>query len=346
MKLWSPFHKREDSSYTNTLIALIQERVNNGPTPTSAATGALEAASGMVQRAFMAAEVDAPDAIKRVLTPGCLGMIGRALIRSGQIVFVIRTSEGALELLPAETHDVRGEYAPTSWEYRITVGGPSNTATFENVPAESALHFRYAVDPEYPWRGLSPLGVASLAGKLSAETSAALGNEASMPVGSFLPLPVDGDDSTIAKLKADVRASKGGILAVESGDWGNAGGGTGADYMARRFGAAPPDGLVKLLDVSSREVFSACGISPALFGDAQGTAQREAYRQFLFGLVAPLGRMVSQELSDKLEADVSLDWTELRAADIAGRARAFQSLVGAGMETDRAAALSGLLMND
>ena len=77
--------------------------------------------------------------------------------------------------------------------------------------------------------------------------------------------------------------------------------------------------------------------------DAQGTAQREAYRQFLFGTVAPLGRMVASELSVKLNTPIRLDWEELRASDIAGRARAFGTMVTGGMDLDKAAALSGLL---
>jgi len=41
---------------------------------------------------------------------------------------------------------------------------------------------------------------------------------------------------------------------------------------------------------------------------------------------------------------ITLDWEELRASDIQGSARAFQSMVGGGMPIERAAALSGLLV--
>ena len=54
--------------------------------------------------------------------------------------------------------------------------------------------------------------------------------------------------------------------------------------------------------------------------------------------------MVEAELTEKLETPVRLDWSELRASDITGRARAFQSLVGSGMDVAKASALSGLLM--
>ena len=51
----------------------------------------------------------------------------------------------------------------------------------------------------------------------------------------------------------------------------------------------PPDALVKLAALATAEVLAACGVNPALVADTQGTAMREAYRQFLFGLVSPLG---------------------------------------------------------
>ena len=155
-----------------------------------------------------------------------------------------------------------------------------------------------------------------------------------MPRGGFLGLPVEGTDATIDKMRADIRTAKGSILTVESGDWDN----TGADnatYELKRFGATPPDSMVQLLSVASREVYAACGLNPSLFIETQGSGAREAYRQALFGTIAPLGKLVASELSAKLETDVVLDWAELRAADIASRARAFQGFVTAGMPLEK-----------
>ena len=234
MKFHWPFGlERRQDTYTDTLIALIQQQANNGPTPTSAATGALEAASGLVSRAFMTCEVQGSPEAQRVLTPECLGMVGRALIRQGQIVFMIRTSKGRLELLPAQTHDVFGGPERDSWEYRLTLGGPSETATFEDVPASSVIHAKYAIDPSNPWRGLSPLGIAALAGRMSAETMAALADESSMPRGGFLPLPVGGEDTTLDAMRGDIKKSKGAILTVEGGDFDNPGDKRAADYEVK-----------------------------------------------------------------------------------------------------------------
>ena len=56
-----------------------------------------------------------------------------------------------------------------------------------------------------------------------------------------------------------------------------------------------------------------------------------------------MGRMVSAELSSKLDLPVTFDWSGLMAGDISGRARAFQSLVKGGMDVEKAASLSGLM---
>ncbi|MCY4487666.1 MAG: hypothetical protein OXF11_11210 [Deltaproteobacteria bacterium] len=83
-----------------------------------------------------------------------------------------------------------------------------------------------------------------------------------------------------------------------------------------------------------------------LVSKGERTASREAWRRFLHGSVDAVAKLVAQELSDKLEMDVSLDLSGLHASDIQGRARAFQSLVGAGMPVGEAAAVTGLIGDD
>ena len=68
---------------------------------------------------------------------------------------------------------------------------------------------------------------------------------------------------------------------------------------------------------------------------------REAWRQLLFGTVAPLGRIVEAELSAKL-FPLKIRWQELRASDLQARARSVDSLVKAGVEVSRAMELAGL----
>ena len=346
---WPPWRRetRADSSYTDALVASITANASGATTAFPTATAALEACAGFVGRAFAAAEVATDARTLDVLTPAVLSMIGRALIRRGEIVLLIRVINGRLVLLPAASHDVDGGPDPETWQYRCTIGGPERTLTYDQVEAASVVHIAYSRDPERPWRGQGPLQVAQLAGRLSAETTAALADEASGPRGAFLPVPVDGNDPTISTIKGDIRGAKGNTLLVQGGDW-DSGEKTGGRAMweAKRFGPAPTDALVKLMGLASQEVFSACGIAGSLFAGGEGTAKREAYRQALHTVIAPIGRLVSYELAAKLESDVALDWIELRAGDISGRARAFQSLVGGGMDVAQAASLAGLLISD
>ena len=94
-----------------------------------------------------------------------------------------------------------------------------------------------------------------------------------------------------------------------------------------------------------RAILGACGVPVGLF-ESQGSSSqgaREAWRQFVYGSVQPLAKMVSEELSKKLETEVSLNFSELYAHDIAARAtEVLRKLVESGMSLDRAAGLSGL----
>ena len=186
--------------------------------------------------------------------------------------------------------------------------------------------------------------MAALGGELSAALAGALKDEASGPVGNLLPIPSDGADETIVELRSDITKAKGKTLLVEAGDWGGAPGGpsAAAGWEPRRLGAEPPPALVSLMTAATNEVYAACGLSGSLFSAQSAGGAREAWRQMLYGVVAPLGKLVSSELTDKLETSVSLTFDELRGADITGRARAYQSLVGAQMEPTAAARLTGL----
>ena len=346
MKLW-PFggklETRQDS-YSDTLIAALVSRAQGKTLTIPTATAALEACAGVVGRGFMACEVAGPAALTMALTPPCMELIGRSLIRRGELVLLIDTMAGELRLLPCETWDVEG--TPYEWEYRVTLSGPSRTLSYDYMPATSVLHFKYAVDAATPWRGHSPVQVAALAGKLSAETVNALADESSGPVGRLLGIPgTDGDDETVRSLKADIANAQGRVSLMEIGDWNAAGEGQ-VDLATKRFGAEPPQSLINLADYASREIWNACGFNAALFAGGQAAAIREAWRLALFGVLSPLGRLVESELQMKLGDTVTLGWQELRASDLSGRARAFQSMVGGGMDVAQAVQVAGLMVEN
>ena len=339
-----------ESSYTDTLIQAIQRnsqgRVANPANPT--ATAALETCVGLIGRAFAAAEITGPENIASALTPEFMMMVGRSLIRRGELVCHIDTSTGRLRLFPAQSHNVSGGHNPDGWEYELTLPGPSETTTL-SLPADSVLHLRYAADPELPYRGIGPLQVATLSGVLSAATIKALGDEASGPVGSFLPLPAtDGDDASVSEIKAFVPTAQGrmGITESTADSFGTGGPTPQGDYKQQHFGPMPPAAMVELMQAVKVEIYSACGIPPGLFTVGAAASIREAWRLCLFSTIGPLGRVVLTELRDKLDADLKLGWVDLRASDLQGRARALQSLVNAGMALPEAVAVSGVLSDD
>ena len=344
MKFWPFGNKLEtrDESFTDTLVGLLLSRSQGKSLAVPSATAALEACAGLTGRGFASAEVSGPETLTRALTPGVLEMVGRSLIRAGELVFLIDTEAGRLRLIPAQTHDVSGGPFPDAWEYTVTLGGPSKTVTYDFVPAASVLHFRYAADASTPWRGNGPIAVANLAGRLSAETARALAEESSGPVGRLLGIPVDGQDNSVKALSTDILNARGRVALLETGDWGNNGGETKVDLDTKRFGAEPPASLVELLDASTKEVYAACGFNAALWGGGQAAAVREAWRLALFSVLAPLGKLVQAELQDKLEDTVEIGWQELRASDLQGRARSVMSLVGAGVPVQAAAKEAGI----
>ena len=353
--MW-PFPKREkrsgagSGSYTDAVVQAIISRSGGAALAIPASTAAVEMCAGFVHRAFAAAEVgETTDTVKAALTSDCMGLIGRTMLRNGEALFLIRVTSGMIRLLPVESSTVTGDPDPRTWLYELTAGGPSGTKTYKHVSPESVLHFRYAFDPSRPWEGVGPLQAATLAGKLAGNLSGALANEAGTPHGYLLPLSKDGQDASLTDLRADLGKADGGLFTVET--MANAhrdGPGKGpAGWESKRIGANVPPALVQLHECATREVLSMFGISPALFGSSDGTSAREALRAALHTLIQPLARIVETELRNKLDSpDLTLSFDRLSAADISGRARAFQSMTGAGMDPGKAAALTGLIAID
>ena len=311
------------------------------------AIAAVEIASGLWGRAFMAADVLPNVARLDAISPAVRALIGRQLVRRGECLFVIEVDRGKLRLDPATTWTVMGAADPASWRYEVTRAGPSRTLTTRRVAAERVVHIRYGTSPERPWVGVGPLQAASLTAALGANLERRLSEEASMAAGSILTVP---DGTPKAQLQTDLRALKGQLVLVDSTSNAYGSGNLQAprrDMEATRVGADPPDTLATLRNDAAFHVLAACGVPPEMLRQSDGTGRREAWRQFLFGSVAPVAKIVAAELADKLDVpDLTFNHDAMSASDISGRARAFQSLVKGGMDVAQAAALAGLMESD
>ena len=339
--------RRETQPFTD---AVIQAIVNaaEGTTPGDPAqTWALESAAGLYSSAFAAAKISGERTEN--ISASMLALIARNLIRRGEGIFLIELQRGEIRFLPAGSWDVRGGWDESAWFYRLDLFGPSGNTT-KLVQSGQALHFRYAVDPARPWYGIGPLGWARETGALQANLERRLSEEAGSAVAHVLPIPADGGDGKagdpLALLKLDIAGAKGKTIFAETtaAGWGD--GKSGAplgDWKPSRLGASPPDVLRALRSEAGQAVLAACGVPVSLATDADGTSQRESWRRFVMGAVEPLLSQVADELSRKLETQISFDMSGLWAHDLAGRATAFQKMVAGGLDIERAAAASGVL---
>ena len=208
MKLW-PFGRTEKratqggggsqggAGFTDAIVGALLAQAGGGASADASATAALEAAAGQYARAFAVAEVTPDTPATRALRPELLALAARDLIRRGEFVWAIEVGRGRVRLLPCGSWDVRGRWDPVTWRYRVDLFGPSTNAT-RFLPAASVVHGRYSVDPARPWWGVSPLGWATLTGRLHANIEDAIADEAGGTRGHVLPVPAgpdgDGDD--------------------------------------------------------------------------------------------------------------------------------------------------------
>ena len=187
-----PFEKRD--GYTDLVVSGLVARAEGTAAADASQTAALEIAAGQWACAMAAARVEPAAGAAAALTPAVMHLAGRQAIRRGEALFVIDVDMfGRVRLMPAWTWDVHGGIDPDSWWYRVEVSGPDGSRT-RTVPAVSVVHLTYATDPASPWRGLSPMALAARSGELAGNLETRLSQEAGAPVGSVIPVPVDGGD--------------------------------------------------------------------------------------------------------------------------------------------------------
>ena len=334
-------HMEHRSSATDAIVtALISQAGGASASPSVEALASVEACAGLWARAFASATVEPQTPATSALTPVVLAAIGRGLAVRGEAVFVLDVN-GAVELTQASSWKVRGGTRPETWTYAVELPLPQGGAVKRTLSADAILHVRYATRPSAPWAGISPLGMADETRALATWIERRLAEETSTATSYVLPLPEAAD---VDKLKADIKGGRGRLHIVDttSTGWGD---GTAAapqrDWKANRLGADPPESLGKLRDSVRGDVFGAYGIPNTVFGS--GGAAREAYRQFLSSTIGPVAKIAVHELSNKLDTpNLAFDFSELRAADISGRARAYGVLINAGMSSEEAAEATGL----
>ena len=353
---WQKPEKRQSGGgYTDTIVAALEAQASATVADVSS-TAAIEAAAGALSRAFMAAEVDGPSWVQESINPVWLGQVGRSLIREGaSLSVIVMDPSGSVEMIPAAFWNFEnvnpgaqeGEREST-WQARVTTYGPSSSFT-RLLGRERLVYVRWGTSPGARYRGRGPTSWAHLTARLQGEVERSLADEVGGPLAQLLSVPADGgtsdEDDPLAMLKADIGKARGKALFVETTaaawDQGKAAA-PQKDWNQNRLGPMPPDSMVNVSKDVFTRMLAACGCSPALFDDSDGTSKREALRQFHLGTVLPLARMLEAELTAKLDVPVKLQF-DLYNVDLQGRATSFQKLVAGGVPVNEALVTSGLL---
>ena len=340
--MW-PFNRNtvavEKRTYTDTLTHLLLARAQGSNAIASAAsTAAAEIASGLVSRAFAAGVVTGGGLTER-LSPALLAAIGRDLILRGESL-IVKVGDS---LIRASLWDIAGDSLnPNDWQYITELPTPSGTQAKRTFSGSEVAHPRYSADSMQPWKGIGPFERAGLGSNLLANVESKLGQEATAKVGYFLPHP---ENKELAAIKTSINANPGAMHFVETFAAGYGDGRASApqkDWVAERFGPNPPDGLIQLYREARLAAVAAAGVPVELLDSSSQNAAREGFRRFLHSTIQPLARIVEPEISKLMGASVRLDFSNLMASDIQGRARAFGSLIQGGMAIEPAMKLAGL----
>ena len=331
----------ERRSYTSVILdAITAAAAGQGSNVSALATAAVEACALAWARALATATVEGPPSARAAVSPSVLFALGHDLARHGESVWRIGRG-GRLE--PVASWSVEGGPDPETWQYRVELAGPSMTQ-HRTVPAAGVVHVRHAPDPIQPWRGRSPIAVASATGRLAAGLESALSDEVNnAPRAVVTPVPEGPHD--VQGLADTIQQSRGRLNLPETvaAGHGDRGGAPLRDWRPERFGPDPPAPLVALRESVEACIAALYGLAPVLLGGAgDGTLAREAWRRAALGTFAPLARVVAGELAGKWDARIALTFDALKAADRAGNARAYRSLRDAGMDDGDARRLAGL----
>ena len=116
LKFWgrkTTLETRQDS-LTDELVNQILARNGESTTGRPGASGALQAAAGLVGRAFGSCTIEgARPSVQQALTPVVMEQVGRALMTDGEALFVIRISASqGLQLFRVTDYDVKGNFNP------------------------------------------------------------------------------------------------------------------------------------------------------------------------------------------------------------------------------------------
>ena len=255
-----PATRRGEELHLNAITDALYQAAAGGAAVSAANTGGAVAAAGLWSRALAVATVT-PDGLAGLLTGSVLADIGLSLALDGEVLFRLAGDR----LSRVSDWNVVGTADPASWAYQCSEAGPSSTQT-RTVPADHVLHFAINRDPRQPWRGRSPLALASETSRLAGGIESALGDEATnAPRAVVVPAP-EGAEGLGATLTA-FRSARGKLEMPETmaGGLADRAGAPHRDWSPHEtWGLTPPEALVTLRGQLLDSVTAIFGVDPIL----------------------------------------------------------------------------------
>ena len=340
MKLW-PFGRRqrpETRNYSSVVTDALYQAAAGGAAVSAQSTGGAVAAASLWSRALAVATVT-PDAMAGLLTGSVLADVGLALALDGEVLYRLDGDR----LARVDDWDITGTSNPETWQYRCSESGPSSTET-RTVPGDRVLHFRINADPRQPWRGRSPLALASETSRLAGGVESALGDEATNAPRATVVTVAEGAEGLGDTLTA-FRSARGKLEMPETmaGGLSDRAGAPHRDWSPVRLGPTPPAELVALRGQVEESINACFGIDPVLLASrGDGTLAREALRRFAATVLEPLAVIIGDEVEEKLSRRPIFDFEAVAAYDLVGRARALKGLREAGLSLADARETAGL----
>lgn len=304
--------------------------LSDGAVPLSATVAAI---AQTWSRAF--AMLD-PDPDPSPLRADVLAAVGLDLCLRGESCWHVRVEGSDLRLVRVAYWD---HVAPG--RFHLHIARPHETETIRALAGEVVL-LTINSPANAPWQGRSPFALMGGSARLMAEVESAVSGAMDWVGRGLLPFP---DTVPEEQQSAALRGLKGGgnLAAIRSkADFATSTGNNRANEF-RRVELTPDLEQAELpatVEQLHVRLLAAAGIPPALLTPSGNAgAMREAYRLFCLQTVEPLARTLLPELA-KVGVS-SLTTGSMMSADVAGRARAVGTLVGAGMSLDKALALVG-----
>ena len=273
----------------------------------------------------------------------------RRLMLTGKAVYVVDLDRfGAISLRPASDFKVSGNPGRLSYELELPNPNPHQQPVLRRASADGVVHVLINETPGTPWAGRAPWQCAKVSAEALGMIERSLGWDSAIPTGMLLPVP-DALSTTAKNAVVNTLVNgKGGITALEttSGGFGQGGQARPAgDYDQKRFGAVLLEPNLKMRDGTALAILRSYGVSPKVL-DGDGNAMREARRALFLDVILPLAAVVSEELSFKLDANVTMDFNKSQYRDYQRLSRSLKTFIDAGLSLGQASSLLGINLRE